>query len=51
MLEGVRDSDDQTPSFIYAGSRAAAHVREALNRGVQGCTNMGDELVEVLLQS
>jgi CheY-like chemotaxis protein len=51
LLEAMRGSGDQTPYFIYAGSRAAAHVREAHNRGAQGTTNMGDELVQMLLQS
>ena len=47
LLEAVRGSRDQTPYFIYAGSRARdpAHVREALSRGAQGSTNMGDELL------
>ena len=29
LLEAVRGSGDQTPYFIYAGSRDPAHVREA----------------------
>ena len=50
LLEAVRGSGDQTPYFIYAGSRAPAHVREALSRGAQGTTNMGDELLQMVLQ-
>jgi CheY-like chemotaxis protein len=50
LLEAVRGSGDQTPYFIYAGSRNMAHVREALSRGAQGTTNMGDELLQMLLQ-
>lgn len=50
LLEAVRGSGDQTPYFIYAGSRAPAHVREARSRGAQGTTNMGDELLRMLLQ-
>ncbi len=49
LLEALRGSGDQTPYFIYAGSRDAAHVREALRRGAQGTTNMGDELLQMLL--
>jgi CheY-like chemotaxis protein len=51
LLEAVRGSGDQTPYFIYAGSRDPAHVREALNRGAQGTTNVGDELLQMILQA
>ena len=50
LLETVRGSGDQTPYFIYAGSKDPAHVREASSRGDQGTTNMGDELLQMLLQ-
>jgi len=50
LLEALRGSGDRTPYFIYAGSRAAAHVDEALSRGAQGTTNMGDELLQMVLQ-
>lgn len=51
LLEAVRDSGDRTPYFIYAGSKDPAHVREARRRGAQGTTNMGDELLQMLLQA
>src|SRR4029077_18082630 len=51
LLEAVRGSGDQTPYFIYAGSRAAAHVREGLSRGAQGTTDMGDELLQMVVQA
>jgi CheY-like chemotaxis protein len=51
LLEAVRGSGDQTPYFIYAGSRDPAHVREAISRGAQGTTNMGVELLQMLLQA
>jgi CheY-like chemotaxis protein len=51
LLEAVRGSGDQTPYFIYAGSRDPAHVREARSRGAQGATNMGTELLQLLLQA
>jgi hypothetical protein len=49
LLKAVRDGGDQTPFFIYAGSRDAAHLREAISRGAQGSTNRGDELLQMLL--
>lgn len=51
LLEAVRGSGDHTPYFIYAASTAPAHVREALSRGAQGITNVGDELLQMLLQA
>jgi hypothetical protein len=51
LLEAVRGSGDQTPYFIYAGSSDPAHVREARSRGAQGTTNMGEELLQMLLQT
>jgi hypothetical protein len=51
LLEAIRGSGDQTPYFIYASSRDPAHVREAQTRGAQGMTNMGDELLQMLLQA
>lgn len=51
LLEAVRASGDHTPYFIYAGSKAPAHVREALIRGAQGTTNVGDELLQMLLHA
>ena len=51
LLEAVRQSGDQTPYFIYAGSRAAKHIVEALSRGAQGATNRGDELIRMVLQA
>jgi CheY-like chemotaxis protein len=51
LLEAVRGSGDQIPYFIYAGSGDPAHVREARSRGAQGTTNMGAELLQMLLQA
>ena len=50
LLDALRGNGDQTPFFIYAGSRAPEHVREGYRRGAQGTTNMGDELLQMLLQ-
>jgi CheY-like chemotaxis protein len=47
----VRDSKSKVPYFIYAGSRAPAHQREAKARGAQGTTNIGSELIDMVLRS
>jgi hypothetical protein len=41
LLEAVRGSGDRTPYFIYSGSRAPEHVREARSRGAQGSRGPG----------
>lgn len=51
LLKAVRDSGSGVPYFIYAGSRAPEHQREALARGAQGTTNIGSELINMVLQS
>lgn len=51
LLEAVRASDQNTPFFIYAGSRAPKHQREAASRGAQGTTNMAQELIDLVLQA
>jgi hypothetical protein len=42
---------NQTPFFIYAGSRAPEHVVEALRRGAQGTTNIAEELIEMVIST
>lgn len=51
LLKFVRDSGSRVPYFIYAGSRAPEHQREALARGAQGTTNIGSELIDMVLRS
>jgi CheY-like chemotaxis protein len=51
FLKAVRDSGSRVPYFIYAGSRAPEHQTEALSRGAQGTTNIGSELIEMVLRS
>jgi hypothetical protein len=51
LLEAVRSSGNQTPFFIYAGSRAPEHVVEALRRGAQGTTNIAEELIEMVINT
>ena len=50
LLEALRGNGDQTPYFIYAGSRKPEHIREALKRGAQGTTNVGDGLLRMVLK-
>lgn len=51
LLELLRAKDTTTPFFIYAGSNAAQHKREALSRGAQGSTNRAEELVDMITRS
>jgi CheY-like chemotaxis protein len=49
LLAEVRSSDSETPFFIYAGSRAVQHKREAQERGAQGTTNIASELIDMVI--
>jgi CheY-like chemotaxis protein len=51
LLEAVRSQDKTTPYFIYAGSNAPQHRREAALRGAQGSTNIAEDLVEMVTRS
>jgi CheY-like chemotaxis protein len=51
LLEAVRANDKSTPYFIYAGSRAPQHRREAALRGAQGTTNIAEELIEMVTRA
>lgn len=51
LLDIVRESEKTTPFFIYSGSNAPEHKREAANRGAQGCTNMANELVGMVTET
>ena len=50
LLDALRSKGDQTPFFIYAGSNAPEHKREAVIRGAQGSTNNPQELFELVTQ-
>jgi CheY-like chemotaxis protein len=50
LLEALRTRGDQTPFFIYAGSNAPKHKREAERRGAQGNTNVAQELFDMIVQ-
>ena len=51
LLDAIRSRGDKTPFFIYAGSNAPQHKREAAEHGAQGCTNHPQELFELVTQS
>ena len=51
LLDAVRVSDTITPFFIYAGSNAPEHKREAAEHGAQGSTNRANELVDMVTQA
>ena len=51
LLDAVRTSDTITPFFIYAGSNAPAHKREAAEHGAQGSTNRANELVDMVTRA
>jgi CheY-like chemotaxis protein len=51
LLDAVRASDTITPFFIYAGSNAPEHKREAAEHGAQGSTNRANELVDMVTQA
>ncbi|ABW11616.1 response regulator receiver protein [Parafrankia sp. EAN1pec] len=48
LLDRLRVQGDRTPFFIYAASRAPEHVRESREHGAIGCTNLVNELTEVV---
>jgi CheY-like chemotaxis protein len=48
LLEALRETDSETPFFIYAGSNAPEHKREATERGAQGSTNNPEELFNLV---
>jgi CheY-like chemotaxis protein len=51
LLDAVRATDSRTPFFIYAGSNAPEHKREAAHRGAQGSTNSPQELFEMVVRA
>ena len=48
LLNAVRRQDKNIPFFIYAGSNAPEHKRDAEERGAQGATNNPQELMELV---
>jgi hypothetical protein len=51
LLEEVRNLGDDTPFFIYAGSRSPEHKKMAKERGAQGTTNRADELYKMVMDT
>jgi CheY-like chemotaxis protein len=51
LLDAVRANDQKTPFFIYAGSNASAHKKEAIDRGAQGSTNRVQELLDMVVEA
>jgi CheY-like chemotaxis protein len=51
LLDAVRAFDKTTPFFIYAGSNAPHHKREAAEHGAQGSTNIANELVDMVTET
>lgn len=51
LLDALRQKGDQTPFFIYAGSNAPEHKREASKHGGQGSTNNAQELFQMVTRS
>ena len=49
LLEKIRNSGDNTPFFIYAGSNSVEHKRLALEKGAQGSTNNAQELYKIVM--
>lgn len=49
LLKALRSGGNKTPFYIYAGSRAPEHTKEAIRRGAQGNTNRADELIQMVL--
>lgn len=51
LLEEVRNSGNEVPFFIYAGSRTPEHKKMARERGAQGTTNRADELYRMVMDT
>lgn len=51
LLEAFRAKDKATPFFIYAGSNAPQHLREAALRGAHGTTNVPGQLIDMVTRA
>lgn len=49
LLDQLRAAGNKTPFIIYAGSRAPEHVAESRQHGAIGCTNIPNELFEMVV--
>ena len=50
LLDAVRKQDKDIPFFIYSGSDAPKHKREAVERGAQGSTNSPQVLFDLVVK-
>ena len=48
LLREIRKKDKQIPFFIYAGSNLLEHKIEAQEKGAQGSTNIGTDLIDLV---
>lgn len=51
LLDAMRERGDKTPFVVYAGSRAAEHVRDARAHGAMGATNSPQELIAMVTEA
>ena len=51
LLDNLRQNNNTTPFFIYAGSNALEHKAEAKAHGGQGSTNNGQELFQMVTKA
>jgi hypothetical protein len=50
LLEAMRKRGDQTACFFYTTPKSSAFTKNVINRGAQGVTYRGDQLLDMLLQ-
>jgi len=51
LLDALRQRGDQTPFFVYTGSKTPEYQKEVLEHGGQGCTNTAKELFKMVIRS
>jgi CheY-like chemotaxis protein len=51
LLDELRKTDRRTPFFIYASSRAPEHKEETRRHQGQGCTNVAQELFQMVTRA
>lgn len=51
LLDKIRETDNETPFFIYAGSKSEEHKREIKQHGGQGTTNNANELFDMVTRA
>ncbi len=51
LLKAIRDKNIETPYLIYSNSHKQEHIRLAIERGAQGCTDSASELIQMVLKN